>query len=213
MKFSFTLGLSTLGFLMTSFPAYSFTFNQVSFSEDFRLVGDNTFSNGFQWIFTLSGQANPNPGEVYSPQPPSNQCAGTACWNLSLIAFPDQPSTITFLGQHNSRADVDDFFVAADGIQESVNIANLAVGQGEIFRKYVTHQTVKPPDHKDLYTLSYSRTINNDAITFTYKGSHQVPEPSSILSLLALGTLGTASTLKRKLKSSKSSEMETTKVS
>ncbi|MFM6057401.1 MAG: PEP-CTERM sorting domain-containing protein, partial [Microcystis aeruginosa] len=62
-------------------------------------------------------------------------------------------------------------------------------------------------------TLSYSRTINNDAITFTYKGSHQVPEPSSILSLLALGTLGTASTLKRKLKSSKSSEMEPTKVS
>jgi hypothetical protein len=40
-----------------------------------------------------------------------------------------------------------------------------------------------------------------------------VPEPSSILSLLALGTLGAASTLKRKLKSSKSSEKETTKVS
>ncbi len=40
-----------------------------------------------------------------------------------------------------------------------------------------------------------------------------VPEPSSILSLLALGTLGAASTLKRQLKSSKSSEKETTKVS
>lgn len=39
-----------------------------------------------------------------------------------------------------------------------------------------------------------------------------VPEPTSILSLLALGTLGAASTLKRKLKSSKSSEKETTKV-
>jgi hypothetical protein len=40
-----------------------------------------------------------------------------------------------------------------------------------------------------------------------------VPEPSSTLSLLALGTLGAASTFKRKLKSSKSSEKETTKVS
>ncbi|MBD2623839.1 PEP-CTERM sorting domain-containing protein [Microcystis flos-aquae FACHB-1344] len=40
-----------------------------------------------------------------------------------------------------------------------------------------------------------------------------VPEPTSTLSLLALGTLGAASTLKRQLKSSKSSEKETTKVS
>ncbi|MEY3554866.1 MAG: hypothetical protein RLZZ580_920 [Cyanobacteriota bacterium] len=39
------------------------------------------------------------------------------------------------------------------------------------------------------------------------------PEPSQFLGLLALGTLGAASTLKRKLKSSKSSEKETTKVS
>ncbi len=39
------------------------------------------------------------------------------------------------------------------------------------------------------------------------------PEYTSTFSLLALGTLGAASTLKRKLKSSKSSEKETTKVS
>ena len=38
------------------------------------------------------------------------------------------------------------------------------------------------------------------------------PEPSTFLSLLTLGTLGAASTLKRKLKSSKPSENETTKV-
>jgi hypothetical protein len=41
----------------------------------------------------------------------------------------------------------------------------------------------------------------------------KVPEPTSTLSLLALGTLGAASTLKRKLKPSKSTEKETTKVS
>ena len=40
-----------------------------------------------------------------------------------------------------------------------------------------------------------------------------IPEPTSTFGLLALGTLGAASTLKRKLKSSKSSEKETTTVS
>jgi len=39
-----------------------------------------------------------------------------------------------------------------------------------------------------------------------------IPEPTSTLSLLALGTLGAASTLKRKLKPSKSTGKETTKV-
>jgi len=45
------------------------------------------------------------------------------------------------------------------------------------------------------------------------EGPISVPEPASILSILVLGTLGAASTLKRQLKSSKSSEKETTKVS
>ena len=39
-----------------------------------------------------------------------------------------------------------------------------------------------------------------------------VPEPSTYLGIFALGTLGAASTLKRKLKSSKSTKKETTKV-
>ncbi|MFM6788793.1 MAG: PEP-CTERM sorting domain-containing protein, partial [Microcystis panniformis] len=43
--------------------------------------------------------------------------------------------------------------------------------------------------------------------------STSTPEPTSTIGLLALGTLGAASTLKRQLKSSKSSEKETTKVS
>ncbi|NCQ94609.1 MAG: PEP-CTERM sorting domain-containing protein [Microcystis aeruginosa W11-06] len=43
--------------------------------------------------------------------------------------------------------------------------------------------------------------------------ARKVPEPSSILGILAIGTLGAASTLKRKLKSSKLTEKETTKVS
>ncbi|MEY3555822.1 MAG: PEP-CTERM sorting domain-containing protein [Microcystis aeruginosa G13-07] len=62
-----------------------------------------------------------------------------------------------------------------------------------------------PFDYND---LSFSFTN-----TFTNTGTMLVPEPTSTLSLLALGTLGAASTLKRKLKSSKFSEKETTKVS
>jgi hypothetical protein len=42
--------------------------------------------------------------------------------------------------------------------------------------------------------------------------STAIPEPSSIIGLAVLGTLGAASTLKRQIKSSKSTEKETTKV-
>jgi len=55
--------------------------------------------------------------------------------------------------------------------------------------------------------------FNDLSFSFANTGTTVVPEPSLTLSLLALGTLGAASTLKRKLKSSKSSEKETTKVS
>lgn len=59
--------------------------------------------------------------------------------------------------------------------------------------------------------------LNNPNAPIRYTGSGNlqseiIPEPSSELSLLALGTLGAALTLKRKLKSSKSSEKETTRV-
>jgi hypothetical protein len=75
------------------------------------------------------------------------------------------------------------------------------------------------------FVLNYPTTAEPDGLgNFTpYTGvgvvktdhslSAAVPEPSSILSFLALGTLGAASTLKRKLKPSKSTEKETTKVS
>lgn len=75
------------------------------------------------------------------------------------------------------------------------------------------------PGNYDIYFERFSCTANGIAdscgssnpvagINFI-----KVPEPSSILSILGLGTLGAASTLKRQLKSSKSSEKETTKVS
>jgi hypothetical protein len=57
-----------------------------------------------------------------------------------------------------------------------------------------------------------TRLQNPQSSAFTVFKVVPIPEPSSTLALLALGTLGAASTLKRKLKPSKSSEKETTKV-
>ena len=58
---------------------------------------------------------------------------------------------------------------------------------------------------------------NGFGVQFTFPNSIDAsvsaPEPTSALGLLVLGTLGAASTLKRKLKPSKTSEKETTKVS
>jgi len=47
---------------------------------------------------------------------------------------------------------------------------------------------------------------------FTLNYSYPIPEPTSTIGLLAIGTLGAASTLKRKLKSSRSTQKETTRV-
>ncbi len=57
------------------------------------------------------------------------------------------------------------------------------------------------------------RTVASPFLIDTRLVTAVVPEPSSSLSILALGTLGAAATLKRKLKLSKSTEKETTKVS
>ena len=54
---------------------------------------------------------------------------------------------------------------------------------------------------------------NDDELNALDIKPERVPEPTSTLSFLALGTLGAASTLKRKLRTSKSSEKDTTKVS
>ena len=67
----------------------------------------------------------------------------------------------------------------------------------------------------DFITLFSQLHISGSLIqptTVNIRYTVPVPDPSTILSLLTLGTLGTASTLKRKLKPSKSTEKEKTKV-
>jgi hypothetical protein len=62
-------------------------------------------------------------------------------------------------------------------------------------------------------TLKYPSLGSDLSVASATMTRISVHEPSSILGFLALGTLGAASTLKRKLKSSKSSEKQTEKVS
>ena len=76
---------------------------------------------------------------------------------------------------------------------------------------FVTADVLHPPKHRDSYRLDWTYTKATDSLTVTLTGVH-TPKPTSTLSLLALGTLGAASTLKRKLKSSQSTEKETTKI-
>ncbi|MCZ8202226.1 MULTISPECIES: PEP-CTERM sorting domain-containing protein [unclassified Microcystis] len=67
-----------------------------------------------------------------------------------------------------------------------------------------------------LFFLPSVQTRRKNSISFQQNleiiENQCIPEPSTVLSLFALGTLGAASTLKRKLKSSQSTEKETTKV-
>ncbi|MCP2728579.1 hypothetical protein NJ959_08835 [Symplocastrum sp. BBK-W-15] len=83
-----------------------------------------------------------------------------------------------------------------DGIRDFAiqNLFTIAVINGE------------PVDFRDQFT--------GDIGQFPYiqQVEVQTPESTSTFSLLALGTLGAASTLKRKLKPSKSTAKETTKV-
>jgi hypothetical protein len=69
------------------------------------------------------------------------------------------------------------------------------------------------PDFTNSFPSPSKNGLNLPGTEFNQVVEVQTTEPSTILSLLALGTLGAASTLKRKLKSSKSTEKEKTKVS
>jgi len=70
-------------------------------------------------------------------------------------------------------------------------------------------------DTVEFWTGLRPGTENIDALEAVAVCDHDcppIPEPSTVLSLLTLGTLGAGSAIKRKLKSSKTSENETTKV-
>ncbi|MCZ8200775.1 MULTISPECIES: PEP-CTERM sorting domain-containing protein [unclassified Microcystis] len=103
--------------------------------------------------------------------------------------------------------------VTNDGISGTINLIN---GASDFTAKYIG----KSVNARYIYTLSATikpdspepAPLPNEFGDTEIFSPLIVPEPSAILSLLALGTLGAASTLKGKLKPSKSTEKQTTKV-
>jgi hypothetical protein len=67
-------------------------------------------------------------------------------------------------------------------------------------------------DFITVFDTNTGQTTTLTSLDIPNESCKRVPEPTSTLSLLAIGTLGAASTLKSRLKPSKTSEKETTKV-
>ena len=117
-----------------------------------------------------------------------------------------------FLGEYPGYPDPNPIGVYINGY--ALNSSFSGAGR---FPEYSASQSIpsnwlNPGSNNWLYV--YQRDAGG-ALSGTIFGAHisvNVPEPSSIIGLAVLSTLGAASTLKRKLKPSKSSEKETTKV-
>ena len=175
----------------------------------------DSFTATFQW----DGQRDPGESlyfDIGRGDFPQIKCAfnGGVCWDFSVAFSDNQINGLDFFAsaQHKVPADNGD---SAEGASFTFSQAGDKIVPGLITQKTVVHEHNPAPNHRDLYNI----TLNSQYI-FVLTGNHiaddiniDIPEPSTALSLLALGTLGAASTLKRKLKPSKLTEKETTKVS
>jgi hypothetical protein len=147
-----------------------------------------------------------------------------ATLTLNLDETQDDELDLTVTLQHISKPhpDID----IGNGVIYSSSFKILAENYEDGFHSLPKDIIPKShPPHKDIFSnemFTFTKnTINfplpdQDEIetwSYTLRGDHvATPESTSTLSLLALGTLGAASTFKRKLKRSKSTEKETTKV-
>ncbi|MCZ8066286.1 MAG: PEP-CTERM sorting domain-containing protein [Microcystis sp.] len=134
---------------------------------------------------------------------------------------------VTSLGEKikDNTLTLNGYSTTGDSLIDISELVGSSQGLGDIKRKGVTafggdteNKTVTE-EFDPVQSLWVRKKITMSAIgggeaslTKFQQRFSQVPEPTSILSLLALGTLGAASTVKRKLKPSQSTEKETTKV-
>ncbi|MCP2729125.1 PEP-CTERM sorting domain-containing protein [Symplocastrum sp. BBK-W-15] len=140
--------------------------------------------------------------------PPANLFAGTA--NFMLDKEPFTQGMITFQFPVNNQI-----------FSRKFNIANPVFGEKWQIKSFDFVTPDLGIKAGDINFMANKGTYTQDAgvpggggVMFSIKNlqTKHVPEPTSTLSVLALGTLGAASTLNRKLKPSKSTEKETTKV-
>ena len=197
----------------------------ISYPSHAAILTNNKFNDtakSFSWEFTWDPRLSTDRGVPVDLLPDRTKDKDQEeQWRVSvMLKFPFRdPSTFTFKGQHivkfeDTDARIGKLFqetIPTNKIEPDVQPGNLR----NLFTKSVEH-IHNPDNHKDSYQLNYE-VLANGNIYFHFSGVHisdhpETPELSSPFSLLALGTIGAASTLKRKLKSSQSTEKETTKV-
>ncbi|MDB9414606.1 matrixin family metalloprotease [Microcystis aeruginosa] len=216
-KLSTRNAISYLGNFFIDQPA----FYEEASPDDFTLrwAGNDFFQNWPQGTFKgLPLELNLSTAIAFSAKPGiENPPWDTTKYPLNEIYFNNQyrwhynPFTLPDEGDPNDHTDGEfDFWSIL--LHEIIHM--LSVNTHASHSDEVMYESISDGDQK--YQLKQS---DIDLLKEAgYKVSLQarprsIPEPTSTLSLIALCTLGAASTLKRKLKSSKSSEKETTTVS
>ncbi len=150
----------------------------------------------------------------------------TGTQGTSPFAAPESGPIIGLLAPSTTQigipiiAALNDNLLNPNGVENpGTNTASAFFSQGGL--AYTINENNTTPPTVDPYQAFYDATSKsymgclNFCVTVRNVKLVPVPEPSSTAGLLAIGSfgaLGAASTLKRKLKSSKTSEKETTKV-
>lgn len=217
--------LNFLGFIPDN-QSFSLSGN---FSDSGFASNTRGFVNGDIFDLNYTGSLSGDLGSEISISLSSNGVLGTETITSSgsMTWFFDQTTNDYSTFQYQELGEINPFFIpflvgVASGIVSGL-IVTWIVDDGQI-------STPTPPIIKK---VDQRGAIINAACTKDLKGSSvlirncnftdnrnisasvslvAVPEPTTVFSLLALGTLGAASTLNRKLKSSKSTGKETTKV-
>jgi hypothetical protein len=187
----------------------SFFEQQPAFVEEYpditlRWAGDDFFSNwgkvpvdGFQLDLNLTGALGFAAKPIFTPP---------AEWKdkypLGEIYFNKNKKW--HFDQNNLPAN-DEYDFSTVVLHELIHM--LSVNTHSDDKTEVMYKGLKPGETRRVIQQS-----DKDLLKKAGYDLRIAPEPSSTLSLLALGTLGAASTLKRKLKSTKSTGKETTKV-
>ena len=117
-----------------------------------------------------------------------------------------------FLGAFPGYPDPNPIGVYINGYALNSSFSGAGRAQEYSASQSIPSNWLNPGSNNWLYVYQRDAGGSPSGTIFGAHISVNVPEPSSIIGLAVLSTLGAASTLKRKLKPSKSTEKETTKV-
>ncbi|MCZ8026081.1 MAG: PEP-CTERM sorting domain-containing protein [Microcystis sp. LE19-10.1B] len=197
---------------------FEFNYDTGTVTAEYNLLAT---AIGFSDPLTITLQES---GNILSATKIGNETSGDRIWNDTFngIFRQDGLPNQNFQGIGTGTTNSSYVYPA------TIAISSFATGSFSVSSKKKP-KPPKPSGGGDIYNCNFC-TVNNNKkklqdlllntpsknvafVSFNESnGLPCVPEPSSILGIITLGTLGAASTLKRKLKPSKSTEKETTKV-